>query len=290
MIDTTMQLAVILPAAGASKRFGNSDLTAGKSKLEMDLAGRAVLQRSIELFVKRPQVKQIIVAVNPDEIDAFKFKWSDRLGLLGVKIVPGGKAERWETVLNALKAVDPGITHVAVHDAARPVAAADMIDRVLEAAAHYPAVIPAVPVHATVKKLDEQLIPDPTGVDPMDRILGSAGKKFVEARKVLSTVPRQGLWLVQTPQVFTIDLIRKAYDQIAAGKIKADQITDDAGLVEAMGQTVACVMGDEFNVKITVPADLKFAEAVLMMRSGKIEAGKIGEKRQHPTWAQMDDE
>lgn len=285
-----MQLAVILPAAGASRRFGSSDPAAGKSKLEMEIAGRAVLHRSVELFTKRSVVKQIIVAVNPDEIDAFKFKWSDRLGLLGVKVVPGGKVERWETVLNALKAVDPGITHVAVHDAARPVAAADMIDRVLEAAAHYPAVIPAVPVHATVKKLEDQPLPDPSGADPLDRILGSAGKKTVEARKVSATVPRAGLWLAQTPQVFTIDLIRKAYEQIAAGKLKPDQITDDAGLVEVMGHPVAAVMGDEFNVKITLPADLKFAEAVLMMRSGKIEADKLGAKRQHPTWAQMDDE
>lgn len=285
-MNAEMKVAVILPAAGASKRFGQE----GKSKLDMDLAGRAVLQRSVELFVKRPQVRQIIVAANPDELEAFKFKWSDRLGLLGVTIVAGGRQERWETVLNALKSVEAGVTHVAVHDAARPVTDPATIDRVLAAAAHFPAVIPALPVHSTVKKIEGEPMPDPTGADPLDRILGGAGKQAIQARKVVGTVPRAGLWLAQTPQVFTLELIRRAYERLAAGALDAGQITDDAGLVEAMGEPVAAVMGDEFNVKITVAADLNFAQSVMTMRSGKIEADKLGPKRQHSTWAQMEED
>lgn len=287
-----MQIAVILPAAGQSKRFGSTAGSDTKSKLEHEVAGRAVLQRSIELFTNRGNVKQIIVAVDPDTIDTFKFKWAEKLGFLGVKIVAGGKKERWETVLNALKAVDPSITHVAVHDAARPVADPAMIDRVFEAAAKHPAVIPGVPCHATVKKVEDQPLPDDSA-DPLDAILGSAGKKSIEVRRIIQTVPRAGLWLVQTPQVFQRQLLVKAYEQITSGKLTGADITDDAGLVEKLGQPAVVVMGDDLNVKITVPGDLRFAEAVVAMRkagsSGAI-GDKLGPKRQHPTWAQTEDD
>ncbi len=287
MIDET-HIAVILPAAGQGKRFGSAQAQ-GPGKLEVELAGRAVLVRAVELFTNRPKVKQIIVAVDPDSIDTFKFKWADKLGFFGVKIVAGGKTERWETVLNALKALDDNITHVAVHDAARPVADPAMIDRVLAAAEQFDAVIPALPCHATIKRVASEPMPDPSGADPLDAILGSAGKKTLEAYKVIETVPRSGLWLVQTPQVFKRDLIERAYAQVAAGKIATEKITDDAGLVEAMGETVVAVPGDAMNVKITVGEDVRFAEAVLAMRSGKMP-GDIGPKRKHPTWAETPDE
>ncbi|MBI1370849.1 MAG: NTP transferase domain-containing protein [Planctomycetes bacterium] len=280
-----MNIAVILPAAGQSKRFGASG-----SKLEANLGGRAVLVRAVELFSGRPNVKQIIIAVDPDKVDTFKFKWADKLGMLGVKIVAGGRKERWETVLNALSALDDNITHIAVHDAARPVSDAAMIDRAFKAAESHAAVIPAVPVSATIKRIEGQAMPPNEAPDPLDAILGSAGKTVVEAFRVVETVPREGLWLIQTPQVFERSLIERAYEQIRAGKLDASKITDDAGLVEAMGEPVAAVIGDALNVKITVPDDLKFAEAVLAMRSGRVGAEALGPKRQHPTWAQMDED
>src|SRR4051812_44260791 len=109
-MTTDMRIAVIIPAAGQSKRFaaGSASGTKSVSKLDADLDGRPVLLRSVELFAGRPQVSQIIVAADPDNLDAFKFRWADKLALVaGVKIVAGGKTERWETVLNALKAVAP---------------------------------------------------------------------------------------------------------------------------------------------------------------------------------------
>lgn len=281
-----MNIAVILPAAGQGRRFGK----AGTPKLEMDLGGRIVLVRAIELFSGRPQVKQILVAVDPDQIDTFRFKWGDKLGFLGAKIVPGGRKERWETVANAMKELDLGVTHVAVHDAARPVTDAAMIDRVLAAATTYPAVIPAVPCHATIKRVEDKPLPDPAGEDPLDAILGSAGKETIEAYRVMETVPRNGLWLVQTPQVFERSLLERAYAQIPAGKVGTDAVTDDAALVEALGEQVVVVPGDPMNVKITVPQDVKFAEAVMLMRSGKVESDRIGAKRKHPTWAESSED
>jgi 2-C-methyl-D-erythritol 4-phosphate cytidylyltransferase len=166
-----------------------------------------------------------------------------------------------------------------------------MIDRVFAAAKLHPAVIPAVPCHATIKRVDPAPLPDPSAApDPLDAILGSAGKKTLEAYRVTDTVPRQNLWLVQTPQTFRRALLEKAYARIETGDVPTAAITDDAQLVEAMGEPVVIVPGDAMNVKITVPEDVKFAEAVVMMRSGRLSAEALGPKRKHPTWAQTQDD
>ena len=284
------QFAVILPAAGQGDRYAQAG--GKRPKLEEQLAGRSVLVRAVELFSKRNDVTQIIVAVDPDDIETFKFRWGDKLGFLGVKIVPGGKAERWETVLNALQEVEEGATHVAVHDAARPVTSAQTIEDVFETAAKHSAVIPAVPINHTIKRA--QPLGEDEEVDPLDALLGSAGKHVVEVSRVTETVPRDGLWLVQTPQVFEIELLRRAYAQITDGKLSGDNITDDAGLVEALGEPVVIVSGDPLNVKITVPDDLAFAGAVLSARGGKSGAsiGKddpLGPKRKFGTWKELED-
>lgn len=284
-----MHIAVILPAAGRSERFAEAG--GGKSKLEMELAGRAVLVRAVELFSKRDAVCQVIVAAPPDQLDAFKLKWGDKLGFLGVTIVAGGVQERWETVLNALRAVEEQATHIAVHDAARPVTPPDVIDRVFEAAGQVDAVIPATPIHATIKRAeyDENAVAEEA--DPLDAILGDAGKIEIDYHRVTETVPRQGLWQVQTPQVFKRDLLERAYAQITEGQLDGAGITDDAGLVEALGEPVYLVPGDEMNIKITRPGDLKFAAMVLGALKGKPTLGSdpLGPKRKFPQWKDMED-
>jgi 2-C-methyl-D-erythritol 4-phosphate cytidylyltransferase len=288
-----LSIAVILPAAGQSKRFAATTSAGEKaSKLTAEIGRKAVLVRSAELFANRPQVKQLIVAGDPDQLDTFKFRWADKLSFMGAKIVAGGRKERWETVLNALRAVEDGITHVAVHDAARPMADPAMIDRLLRAAEVHNAVIPALPIHATIKRVEDTPLASPDD-DPLDEILGSAGKEKLDVRRIIETVPRAGLWTVQTPQIFELGLIRRAYEQITSGKLDPTGITDDAMLVEKLGEPVVAVEGDPMNIKITVPDDLKFAEAVLAMRSAspaKTIADPLGPKRKHPTWAQMDEE
>jgi 2-C-methyl-D-erythritol 4-phosphate cytidylyltransferase len=252
---------VILPAAGLGQRFAASGPAgeAATSKIEQDLGGQPVFLRAIEAFVKVPEVGQILLAVNPRTISEFKFRWGDRLGFHGVKVVAGGTRERWETVKLALDAVADGITHVAVHDAARPLVSRTLVDRVFDAAERFAAVIPALPVSNTLKRVAEDQQAQEANEDPLDRILGEAGSTRAEVKRVVETVARADLVEVQTPQVFQIDLLKRAYASV--GELPG--VTDDASLVEALGEPVHVVPGESTNFKITRPGDLELARMIV---------------------------
>lgn len=251
-----MRVCVIIPAAGQSSRFGDSD------KLSQDLGGRAMLVRTVELFAKREEVTSILVAGPPDRLAEFREKYGPTLGFHGGRIVEGGRAERWETVKKALEAVPDDATHIAVHDAARPGTSKDVLDRVFHAAAHYAAVIPVVPIHATVKRVSEfaEQVNEQEESALADAILGDEGKTHVAVRTVEQTVDRRGLVEVQTPQVFHAALLKRAYAQPNLAGMGA---TDDAAVVERLGETVHAVEGDVRNLKVTTPADLKLMRAIL---------------------------
>ncbi len=258
-----MKLAVIIPAAGASRRYSQAHASTtgasvdapSRSKIDEDLGGRPVLHRTLEIFANHPAVIALIVAgpADPAAMAAFKDRHADKLGILGAKICVGGATHRYETVRNALEQVPAEATHVAVHDAARPAASADLIERVLDAAEHHPAVIPGLDVSDTIKRVDEQAIDAP--VDPLASILGAAPKK--NWREVRATVERAGLVAVQTPQVFRVEVLRRAYAQ------KDLTSTDDAQLVERLGERVVVVPGERRNIKITLPDDLTLVRALM---------------------------
>lgn len=260
-----MNLAVIIPAAGASSRYA----AAGglRSKIDEDLGGRPVLQRTVELFANLDVVRTIIVAGPAAEHDEFVQRHGDKLGLLGVKVCKGGTEFRWQTVKAALALVPEGATHIAVHDAARPITPPDLLERVLAAAEKHDAVIPCLDVQDTVKRLSPVEKTD-HDVDPLDRILGVGGKQRL--RTVETTVPRERLAVVQTPQVFKASLLRRAYEQADLSS------TDDAGLVERLGEPVMVVEGDPRNIKITLPADL---HAVRLLGGFKGPAERAVHKR-----------
>lgn len=268
-----MKTAVILPAAGLSRRFQQDD---GKpaSKLETNLEDKPVFLHAVERFADRRDVGAVILAVQPDRLDAFKLRWGDRLSFRGVTLVAGGEVDRWQTVQRAIEAVPDDCTHIAVHDAARPLVSDDVIDRVFAAAEKFDAVIPAVPVSGTLKRVTEPQQADDDSDDPLDAILGSAGKPAVVTRRVTETVDRSNLVEVQTPQVFKADLLRKVYAELIDGA----GITDDAGLIEAAGGEVHVVDGDPGNLKITRPADMDLAKAILAYRSRDANA-ELGRKR-----------
>lgn len=274
-----MKIAVIIPAAGVGRRFTEASSLGGAagSKLEADLAGKPVFLRSVELFLGRPGVGQVILAVNPQTIDEFRFRWGDKLAFHGVEVVPGGTRERWETVRLALQRVEGSATHVAVHDAARPLTSEALIERVLEAAKSHAAVIPALPVSSTLKRISREDASVAEDKDPLDAILGQAGKPRVSVRRVVETVDRRDLVEVQTPQVFAADLLRRAYARLGAGLDPA-AITDDAGLVEALGEPVAAVDGEATNFKITRPDDLELAAALVEKRQAG-QAKELAKKR-----------
>jgi 2-C-methyl-D-erythritol 4-phosphate cytidylyltransferase len=247
------KFGVILPAAGRSRRFGLGD------KLSQDLGGRPLLLRTVELFTKRDDVGAIVVAAPPDELDEFRMRYGTQLGFHGARIVAGGTVERWETVRNALDAVPADCTHIAVHDAARPAASEELIQRVFDAARVHDAVIPGDPVTSTLKRVSAEVVDAEEEDSVADMILGDfADATKIKGRRVTGTVPRDHLVAVQTPQAFRAELLRRAYAQPGL-----DGATDDAMLVERLGTEVIVVDGDPRNVKVTTPADLALVRALL---------------------------
>ncbi len=262
-----MRVCVIVPAAGSGSRFGGD-------KLAQDLGGRALLLRTIELFASRDDVAAIVVAAPPEESAAeeFRLRYGTQLAFYGARVVAGGRRERWETVRRALAAVPEECTHVAIHDAARPTAPAAMIDRVFFAARHHPAVIPGVPVSATLKRVGAAVAIAPEENAIADAILGAppegaACAAAATVRPILETVSRAGLVGVQTPQVFTRALILAAYDHVER-EGGLDGVTDDAQVVERYGQQVMVVEGDARNIKVTTPDDLALVRAIAAIAGG----------------------
>lgn len=260
-----MRAGVIITAAGRSARFGSSD------KLGQDLGGRPVIVRTVELFSKRDEVASIVVAGPPEEPDengddrfaVFRDRYGATLSFHGVILVPGGTTDRWETVQRALEAVPADSSHIAVHDGARPATSRDVLDRVFEAASTLPAVVPAVDLSGTIKRVSgESVTVEEADEDALaDLILGDAGKQTIDAREVAETVDRSGLVEVQTPQVFESALLRRAYEQA-----DLTGATDDAMVVERLGETVHVVDGGATNIKITAPEDMQLVRAILGVR------------------------
>jgi 2-C-methyl-D-erythritol 4-phosphate cytidylyltransferase len=219
-------VAVIVPGAGAGKRFG------GKSSkiLQRIGGGQPVFLRTLEAFTSRDDVCQVQLVVSQADSDEVKQRFGSNLGFMGVKLVIGG-ATRTDSVRNALAGVAEEAELICVHDAVRPCVAQPWIDSVFAEAARGGAAILACPVHGTLKKISA------------DRVIEE-------------TVSRSDLWVAQTPQVFRRDVLLAAYESDRSA-------TDDAAMVEAIGHPVRVVMGDPRNVKITTPGDLGFAAAVI---------------------------
>ena len=219
---------VILAAAGQSSRFQDANY----KKPFAPLAGRPVWLHSAEKFVDRPDVKQVVVVISPEDRESFREKFGANLAFMGITLAEGG-TQRADSVRNGLEKLGPEIDMVAIHDAARPCIASAWIDRVFEAGARTGAAILATPVVGTLKRVG----PDHT---------------------ITGTVDRTGLWEAQTPQVFSRDLLARAF---AAKHDPAH--TDEAQLVEALGHRVTVVPGSPINLKITSREDLRLAEQAL---------------------------
>lgn len=221
------KFAVILPAAGQSIRFKDKNY----KKPFAPLANRAVWLHSAEKFLNRDDVKQVLVVISKEDREYFDFKFSSNVAILGIEVVEGGR-ERADSVQRALEKVRQDIDFVAVHDAARPCLAEEWITRVFEAAEKSGGAILAVPVASTLKRVKDY--------------------------KIAETVPREGLWEAQTPQVFRRQLLIDAFAR--RGGLDA---TDEAQLVERLGQPVTVVQGSPINLKITTHEDLRLAEQAL---------------------------
>lgn len=237
--------AVLIPAAGSSRRFGDPR----QKKIYADLAGRAVWLRAVQPFVNRDDVAQILMAIHPDDRELFELRYRASVAFMNITVIEGG-AERVDSVEAMLRRVDPQCEFVAVHDAARPFPSQELIDSVFHAARSHGAAIPGLPVSDTLKRVDSDGI-------------------------IRETVPRQSLYSVQTPQAFRRDLLSAAYE----GRHRLNAaITDDAQLVEAAGHSCRIVEGSPFNLKITTQPDLQIARALV----GLIERDQVRPARLHP--------
>jgi 2-C-methyl-D-erythritol 4-phosphate cytidylyltransferase len=219
-------LGVVIVAAGSGLRFGD----AGKA-LAL-LGGKPLLVWSLALFAALPETHEIVVVAGEHTHDDCEALLRDTR-VKHASVVIGG-ATRAESVRLGLFALRAEVSHVAIHDAARPLATAELVQRVIDAAMVTGAAIPVVPVSDTLHAIG----PDGT---------------------ISSTPDRAGFRAAQTPQVARRDWLDAAY-RAGVGT------TDDGGLLHAAGYPVALVDGDPGNLKITWPADLTIAAALLAAR------------------------
>ena len=229
---------MIIAAAGNSTRFGSS-----QKKTFALLRGIPVWLHSAQIFASHPDVQQIIVAISPDDETFFKKQFEAQISRLNIQVILGG-AQRSDSVGNALAAVDSDSELITIHDGARPCIELSLFQGVVDAAETHGAAIPAVPINSTIKRSNENHL-------------------------ISETVDRSQLHLAQTPQVFASQVIREAFER------RADlQPTDEAQLLETLGIPVAIAPGSRFNIKITQPEDLRFAEACLAaIAPAQVDAG-----------------
>lgn len=228
-----MKTQAIIPAAGIGERFRSST-----AKVLVSLNGRPLIVHTCEVFQKCPLVDSVILVVSPDIEGPVKKLIAD-YGLTKVKrIVHGGKT-RSISVFNGLKQLDEDTKLVVIHDGARPLVSQALVEESIKSCYDEAAVIAAVAVKPTIKR-----------VNPEDH--------YVE-----TTLNRRMLWEVQTPQVFRKDVILRAHTEILD-----TEATDDAFLVEQLGEKVKVVQGDYRNIKITTSEDILIAEAFLTHRQG----------------------
>src|SRR5437867_821412 len=229
-----MYITAIIAAGGRGQRLGGA-----QPKQLLAVGGRPVLERSVTAFLAHPSVDALVVALPADLADP------PPAYLLGtpkpLTIVAGG-LRRQDSVANAFRAIDERADVVVIHDAARPFVSADLIGRTIAAAVETGAALAALPARDTVKRGE---LSRPT----------AAGS---EAWTVAETLPRETIFLAQTPQAFRRDVLR---DALALGEQGSDA-TDEAALVERAGRPVRLVDGEAANIKITTPEDGPLAEAV----------------------------
>ncbi len=240
-----MSVIVIIPAAGLGTRMAAaSGARPPVSKQFAELGGIPVLVHTLRKFAAHPQVDEIYIALRPPEAGAFQERLSHEKLRKAVHVVEGGE-HRQESVANALAAVRASAADlILVHDAVRPFVDTETISSVIEAAARYGAAIAAVPAVDTIKQVE----------------------RTAEGAVVRTTIPREQIVLVQTPQGFRFEVLKRAVEEASRDGFLG---TDEASLVERSGGEVAVVMGSPRNLKITTPADLQLAEFYLEQEKQK---------------------
>jgi len=219
----------IIVAAGRGKRV-NQRLP----KQFLKIGDRPLVAYTIERFEGCPQIAEIVLVVPEDYLSFCQQEIVDRYGFKKVRRIVAGGEHRQDSVWNGLKALPPDTDLVIVHDGVRPFVSPEKISEGIDVCADCKALITAVPAKDTVKEVQEL--------------------------KVVGTVDRQRLYLVQTPQFFDYQLLMKAYKK---ANEEGKYYTDDSALVEALGEEVKVIEGSYDNIKVTTAEDLEFAKFLL---------------------------
>lgn len=227
-----MHVAAIIAAGGLGQRMG-----AGVPKQFLDIGGRTLLDYSVDALLASPRVDELVVAAPAATLTTVTVSLDAR-GAGRVSVIAGGE-RRQDSVANAFAIVADRADIVVVHDAARPFVTPDLIARTIDAAAEHGAAIAAVRARDTIKQ--------------------AAGRDGEAGQFVRATLPRDTIYMAQTPQAFRRDILARAIADGQAGS----EATDEAMLAERAGFRVALVDGDPGNIKVTTPEDLESARARL---------------------------
>ena len=215
----------VIVAAGTASRMGGID------KVMAPLCGEPMIVHTVRAFQKSPVIQEIVIVTRKDLVDTITTLCK---GMDKVTTVVEGGADRQASVEAGLAALSPKLKMAAIHDGARPLISQEVIDRTVRAAHSYHAAAPGIPVKDTIK--------------------------VAKGGVVLNTPDRSTLFAIQTPQVFDRDLLTGALQKARAEEAA---ITDDCSAVERLGMSVKIVEGDEKNLKVTTPLDLKVAQLLM---------------------------
>ncbi len=237
-------MSAIIAAGGRGRRFGGT-----VPKQLVSVNGRSVLERSVALFLEHPEVHELVVALPPETVgDPPPYLVATPKT---VRVVAGGE-RRQDSVLNAFRAVSDRSDLVVIHDAARPFASAELVSRTIAAAFEAGAALAALPASDTVKQ---------------------AGPLIDGGPFVAGTLPRESIYLAQTPQAFRRAVLREALAFSATGV----DVTDEATLAERAGYPVRLVTGEPANIKLTNPEDLNVAQSIARSHApGPARTGRAG--------------
>lgn len=222
--------SAIIVAAGNSTRMGS-----GVNKQLIPLNGRPAIEYTIRAFQNCDLINEIIIVARPQDIEDIAYS---AFAYRKVSAVVAGGRDRCESVRKGIHAATKLATHYAIHDGARPLITPEAIAKVLKAAYECGAAALGTPVVDTIKVVSENM-------------------------EIQSTPDRSRLYAVQTPQVFERALFMRVIEHAVSCNLS---VTDDCAMVEAMGEKVRIVKGEYTNIKITTPADIPIAEAILSRR------------------------
>jgi 2-C-methyl-D-erythritol 4-phosphate cytidylyltransferase len=223
-------VVAIIVAGGFGKR-----MTTNIAKQYLLLGGIPILSHTLSKFEEASSINDVILVVPSGDRDYVKHSIVEKFNLSKVRHVGEGGTQRQDSVRNGLAMVDNGKGIVLIHDGARPFITADLIDLSVERAKKSGALVVGMPASDTVKSV-------------------------AEGNWIRKTLPRDSLWLAQTPQVFRADIIKKAYEKAYNEGFYG---TDDAEVVERIGITVEMMQGSSANIKITTPEDLVLGEYLM---------------------------